>query len=57
MFSAECLECKKIYHGWSLKYASERICPVCGNQLIPKEETLWKPENGVDDANGPVSNK
>jgi len=57
MFSAECHECKKIYHGWSLKYASERICPVCGNQLIPKEETLWKPENGIDDANGPVSNK
>jgi len=57
MFSAECLECKKKYHGWSLKYASERICPVCGNPLTPKEETLYLPESSVDDANGPVSNK
>jgi hypothetical protein len=39
MLSAECPECKKIYHGWSLKYSSEKSCPVCGKQLVPEEKT------------------
>ena len=57
MFSAQCPECKKVFHGWSLKYSQERICPYCGQPLVPGEEKKEITESGAVDANSTFINE